>query len=155
MNIETVNQANLFFIFTINGIIIGIIFDSFRILRKSFHTSNIITYIEDALFWLISSLIVMYSVFRFNNGQFRAYMFIGIIIGIFIYMLLLSKTIINFSISIISVLKKLLVTILKIVVYPFRLFARYINKSFIYPVIKLFSKVNSNIKRFSKKIKKK
>ena len=41
------NQANLFLIFTINGILIGLLFDIFRILRKSFKTPDIITYIED------------------------------------------------------------------------------------------------------------
>ena len=35
------NQANLFLIFTINGILIGLLFDIFRILRKKFKTSNL------------------------------------------------------------------------------------------------------------------
>ena len=41
------NQAYLFLIFTINGILIGFLFDIFRILRKSFKTNDLITYIED------------------------------------------------------------------------------------------------------------
>ena len=40
-------QAYLFLIFTINGIIIVLFFDIFRILRKSFKTSDIITYLQD------------------------------------------------------------------------------------------------------------
>ena len=52
------NQANLFLIFTINGILIGLLFDIFRILRKSFKTPDIITYIEDFFFWLITGLIL-------------------------------------------------------------------------------------------------
>ena len=39
------NQAYLFLIFMVNGIIIGILFDFFRILRKSFKTADLITYI--------------------------------------------------------------------------------------------------------------
>ena len=39
------NQAYLFLIFTIDGFLIGLIFDFFRILRKEFKTSNIVTYI--------------------------------------------------------------------------------------------------------------
>ena len=53
------NQANLFLIFTINGILIGLLFDIFRILRKSFKTPDIITYIEDFFFWLITGLILL------------------------------------------------------------------------------------------------
>lgn len=50
------NQAELFLIFTINGILIGLLFDFFRILRRSFKTKDIITYIEDILFWILTRL---------------------------------------------------------------------------------------------------
>lgn len=56
------NQANLFLIFTINGIVIGLLFDFFRILRKSFNTNDIITYIEDILFWILAR----FYIFIFN-----------------------------------------------------------------------------------------
>lgn len=50
------NQANLFLIFTINGVIIGLLFDFFRILRKSFNTKDFVTYIEDILFWILTRI---------------------------------------------------------------------------------------------------
>ena len=43
----TENQAYLFLIYCLCGIIIGIFFDIFRILRKSFKTNDFVTYIED------------------------------------------------------------------------------------------------------------
>ena len=46
------NQAYLFFIFTMNGILIGLLFDFFRISRKVFKTNDVMTYIEDVLFWI-------------------------------------------------------------------------------------------------------
>ena len=58
-----INQASLFLIFVINGIIIGLVFDIFRILRKSFKTSDIITTIEDILFWIITGIIILYSIY--------------------------------------------------------------------------------------------
>lgn len=58
------NQANIFLIFTINGVIIGLLFDFFRILRRSFNTKDIITYIEDILFWILT---------RFYNFIFYIY----------------------------------------------------------------------------------
>ena len=59
------NQAYLFLIFTINGIIIGLLFDFFRISRKVFNTKDVVTYIEDVLFWILSGAIVLYSIFVF------------------------------------------------------------------------------------------
>ena len=48
------NQAYLFFIFIVNGILIGLLFDFFRIARKVFRTNDIITYIQDILFWILT-----------------------------------------------------------------------------------------------------
>ena len=128
MNVDAINQVYLFLIFIINGILIGIIFDIFRILRRSFKTSNLVTSLEDVLFWIISALLIMYSIFKFNNGQFRLYIFIGIFLGIAIYMLFFSKYIIKISVKIIAIFKKILSFLFKIFYYP-------INK--IYTVIKL------------------
>ena len=85
------NQANLFLIFTINGILIGLLFDIFRILRKSFKTSDIITYTEDLIFWILTGLLLLYSIFTFSNGEVRFYMFLAVFCGCLIYMLLFSK----------------------------------------------------------------
>ena len=127
MNVETINQAYLFLIFILNGILIGVTFDVFRILRKSFNTPNFVTYIEDTLFWIISAIIVMYSLFIFNNGQFRAYIFVGILLGIAIYMLFFSKIVVKVSVKIISVVKTGVIFVLKIILYPIKILYKLIK----------------------------
>lgn len=151
MNADTINQAYLFLIFLLNGIFIGITFDIFRILRKSFNTPNFITYIEDILFWIISALIVMYSLFVFNNGQFRAYIFIGILLGIAIYMLFFSKIIINISVKIILFIKKIVLFGLKIIAYPINLVYKFINIILIKPIIKISTNFYNSLAKFKKK----
>ncbi len=148
MNVETINQAYLFLIFILNGILIGTVFDVFRILRKSFNTPNFVTYIEDILFWIIAALIIMYSLFVFNNGKFRAYIFIGIFLGIAIYMLFFSKFIVNISVKIISFVKKIISVIYKIVSYPISILYKIIIK----PLFLIFTKAFNNIAKFAKKI---
>lgn len=108
-----INQAYIFLIFTIEGIIIGLLFDFFRILRKSFKTSNILTYIEDILFWTITGIIMMYTIYIYCNGEIRWYMFIGIGIGVTIYILTVSKYVIKVTVNIINVFKKITIIILK------------------------------------------
>ena len=102
-----INQAYLFLIFTINGFIIGFIFDFFRILRKSFKTPNIVTYIEDICFWILTGYLLLYSIFVFNNGEIRIFMFLGICIGIILYMLILSKYLIQINVYIIKIFKNI------------------------------------------------
>ena len=73
------NQIYLFLIFIVNGILIGLLFDFFRISRKVFKTSDKVTYVEDVLFWILTGFIVLYSIFVFNNGELRLFMFLGIL----------------------------------------------------------------------------
>ena len=108
------NQAYLFLIFTLDGFIIGFIFDFFRILRKSFKTSNLVTYIEDFIFWILTGILILYSIFTFNNGEIRFFMFIGIILGILLYILTLSNYTIKLNVYIIKILKNMTKNIIKL-----------------------------------------
>ncbi len=128
------NQVYLFMIFVLNGIVIGIIFDVFRILRKSFKTPNFVTDIEDILFWICATLIVLYSLFVFNNGEIRGYIFIGLFLGLAIYMLLFSKFVVKVSVKIIEVLTKILGEVFKFISYPVKIIIRFITKIFIIPI---------------------
>ena len=85
------NQAYSFIIFILNGLIIGLIFDIFRIFRKSFKTPDFITYLQDFIFWIIAGSILLYSIFKFNNGELRLYIFIGILLGVSAYILIFSR----------------------------------------------------------------
>lgn len=115
------NQAYLFLIFTINGIVIGILFDIFRILRKSFKTSDTITYIQDIIFWILTGLILLYSIFTFSNGEIRFYMFLGVFIGCILYMLMISKIFIEINVKFILILKKIIIKIFTIIIVPIKM----------------------------------
>ena len=124
-----VNQSYLFIVFTINGLLIGTLFDFFRILRRVFKTNDFITCLEDIVFWLFTGCLILYSIFKFNNGEIRLYMFLGIFIGILMYLLLLSKYIINVSVAVLTFFKKIISKIICICIYPFKF------------IIKLFKKI--------------
>lgn len=149
MNAVTVNQAYLFLIFILNGLLIGIVFDIFRILRRSFKTPNIITYIEDALFWIISVSIILYSLFVFNNGEIRGFIFIGLLFGIALYMLFISKTIIKIFVKIVTFIKNIIYTIFKIIAFPIKKVGKILSKT-----IKKFGNLK-NIKKSQKNLEKK
>ena len=141
------NQAYLFFIFIIDGILIGLLFDLFRISRKVIKTNNLATYVEDILFWILTGLIILYSIFVFNNGELRLFMFLGIILGAFIYMLFISSYFIKINMKIVNLLK----SILKVLCIPINFVLKILRKTFIRPITFLFINVrksftNSTIK---------
>lgn len=147
------NQAYLFLIFTINGIIIGLLFDIFRILRKSFKTSDVMTYIQDILFWILTGFILLYSIFTFSNGEIRFYMFLGVFLGCLIYMLLFSKYFIKINVKIILVLKKIIGRIILIIIFPINIIIRFIKKIFFKPINFITINIKKSKSNCQKKIK--
>lgn len=139
------NQAYLFLVFLLNGFLIGVLFDIFRILRKTFKTNDFITYMQDILFWLLTGFIVLYSIFKFNNGELRNFIFIGIFIGISIYLLVFSKTFIKVNLIVINIIRRI---IFYIIIIPFKLILRISKKIIFKPVsfiIINFRKTLSNL----------
>ena len=69
MNALLLSQFNTVFIFFLTGICIGLLFDFFRIQRKVLKTCDFITYIQDILFWILAGFVILFSIFKFNNGE--------------------------------------------------------------------------------------
>lgn len=132
------NQAYLFMMFIVNGVLIGFLFDIFRILRKTFKTNDIITYIEDISFWILTGLLTLYFVFYYNNGEIRFYIFLGIILGILVYILTISKYIIKFSVTIINFVKDTISKVIKFVFYPLKLVINFLRKLLFRPISFIF-----------------
>lgn len=143
------NQAYLFMIFIINGVLIGFLFDVFRILRKTFKTKDIITYIEDISFWILTGLLTLYFIFYYNNGEIRFYIFLGIILGILIYILTISKYIIKFSVTIINFIKDIINRIIKFVFYPLKVIINFLRKLLFRPISFICINIRKNFTKSS------
>lgn len=141
------NQTYLFIVFTIVGIIIGILFDIFRILRKSFKTKDIVTYMEDILFWILTGIIILFSMYKFSNGELRFFMIIGIIMGTLMYMITFSRYVIKISVFIIKIIKT-------IIVYPVKVVEKILKKIIIRPIFIICINFKKNFINFVKKNKK-
>lgn len=150
MNEVIANQAYLFLIYTISGILIGIFFDIFRILRKSFKTLDLFTYIEDFIFGIITGIFLIFMLFGFNGGQLRLYIFIAIILGLLIYMTTISKYFIKISVKIIVTIKNIITKIIYIIVYPIKKLILFIRKYILKFILKPFRILTINIKNIIK-----
>lgn len=139
------NQAYLFAVFVINGFLIGLLFDVFRILRKTFKTNDLATYIEDILFWVITGIMTLAFIFYFNNGEIRFYVFLGIILGVLIYILTISKYVISVSVKIIKYIKNILATVIKILEYPLEIAWKTLNKIIFKPFFFIFINIRKRI----------
>ncbi len=150
------NQALIFIVFTFTGILLGILFDFFRVFRRTFNTIDIITYLEDILYWILAGIIVLYNIWFFNNGEIRFFMIIGIVMGAIIYSLLFSPILIKIETMILTKLKYIIMFFYKIIIIPIEkiinFFAFYTSKINI-----IAKKQNNKLSKISilKKIKNK
>lgn len=103
------SEFSVFLAFVLIGIVISFIFDFFRILRRVYKTPDFITILEDIAFWLISGIILLLGIFVFNNGNIRAYLFLGLFSGICIYIVFVSKTIMRVGTNIFQIFNKIFV----------------------------------------------
>ena len=157
MYANNLEQLISFIYFIIVGIVLSVIFDIFRILRRTIKTSDIITNMEDILFCVITGIIVLLSTFYFNDGQLRIYIFIGIILGITFYMIFISKYFIKINVAIINFIKKILYLLIKPFIFLLNFTKRLIFNpiSFIIINMKYFTLKNlQKIKKVTKKEKK-
>lgn len=125
MNALLLSQFNTIFIFFLTGICIGLLFDFFRIQRKVLKTCDFITYIQDILFWIVSGLIIIFVIMKYTNGEIRIYMVLGIILGILIYFLIISKYIMKIFVCILSFLLNIIGKLL----FPIKKIYKIIKKS--------------------------
>lgn len=139
------NQLLNLFLFIVTGITIGILFDIFRIIRRSFKTPDFITYIEDIIFWILTGFILLFTIFTFNDGEIRIYIFIGLILGLIVYLLTLSKYFIKVSVSIICFIKK-------IIYYPIHVIYTFIRKFIFRPFLFVFDSISKKISKVVKKL---
>lgn len=149
MQPQILEQLYSFFIFILVGFLVGLLFDMFRISRKTFKTSDIVTSIEDIAFWILAGLLVIFSLFKFNNGDIRIYIIISLIIGISIYMLVFSKVIINTLVKIITFIKNVISGIIKVLSYPINLIIK-IFKFIFKPIKKLRYNLTNKVKNMLK-----
>ena len=156
MSTESMSQFNLFIQFIMVGIIIGIIFDIFRIIRKCFSISDVHTYIEDILFGIITSLLLIYLLYIYNQGRVRLYMFIALSLGLIVYFNTISKYFIKIQVIIVSFIKKATKAIINIVLWPVQkiieIFNNKINKHFKVFIINI--KKIIDLKKYQKRQKK-
>lgn len=158
---ETLNFIKFIFI----GIIFAIIFDFFRAYRKYKKVNKSFVILQDIIFLFIIFLITTITMIYFLDSEIRIYHFLAVIIGISIYIPILSKHIIKVYISFFKVSHsiflfvllpiKLIKEISTKILQKTRKFVKYgCNKSK-YMVLNIYMKMKSLFKKIApKKLKK-
>ncbi len=147
------NDGIIFCLFILCGILSGVLFDFFKILRRSFGKKDGFTNFCDALFWTFFTAFFLWANFSLNDGKIRWFLFFSIFLGLFIYFLLFSKIFVFLGVFILGVLKKTVKFLLKILLSPLLFIAKKMKKAAVFvftPIINL-KKKGDKVKRFIKR----
>jgi spore cortex biosynthesis protein YabQ len=115
------SQFNLLIFSMLAGIITGALFDIYRVIRGFKVPNKIITLIEDTLFWIFTSIIIFIFLLNTNFAYMRGYVYLSIVLGIIIYIGLVSKHFLKLQYKTIKTLTKLVTVSFKLLLYPFKL----------------------------------
>lgn len=117
----SISQQFWLVVFSITaGLITGMLFDSYRLIRGFSNGNRIITFIEDTLFWIFTSVVVFAFLVYENYAYIGMYVYMCIAIGVYIYIKMISKFYLSSQYKIIKFLGKVLRVTKNLVLYPFQ-----------------------------------
>lgn len=91
MNSEIVYEINTFCKAIMLGVMWGVIYDILRVFRRVKKCKVLRMGIEDTVYWFIMSVILVVFLYHNNGGIIRAYVIIGIAMGMFLYELSIGR----------------------------------------------------------------
>ncbi|MFZ5354787.1 MAG: spore cortex biosynthesis protein YabQ [Bacillota bacterium] len=119
---ETVEFQSFVFMYTLyGGILIGIFYDIYRVLRGRRRSDKLFKSIFDAVFLLLILLIFVWAIFSSNYGELRAYVFIGYLVGFLLYEKILGRIAVGIFYYIKNTVIHFYKTSNSIILLPFRL----------------------------------
>lgn len=125
------------------GLIIGLMFDIYRIIRGFDSPKKGLTIISDLLFWILASVLIFTFFLYASDGYLRYNTFIGVILGTLIYALLISRWIIKSLKWITFYIIKLLRVLIFLILYPIKLIRYGIS----YISFELYGSLKEKIKK--------
>lgn len=109
-------QASVFLGALLLGVVLGCLYDFFRITRLAALLPALVILLEDLLFFIISSVILFSFLLRTLDGQVRYFILLGVVLGWAGYYLTLGRVVMAFSSAIIRFVRR----VLAIAFTPFR-----------------------------------
>ncbi len=88
-------QAIVFALTVAIGLLLGLLFDFYRVIRGRLHPGPLGTILGDLLFSLVATGVTFVLLIAGNWGELRLYVWVGFLLGAFSYHLLLSRSLVT------------------------------------------------------------
>lgn len=140
---ETIGQEAIFLgVAVLVGVLLFLLYDVLRIFRRIVPHGNLWIGAEDVIYWLVCTGTLFVMLYRENDGKGRGFAFGGVLLGMLLYFLLLSRYVVKINVVVWK-------TVLGVLARFFGIFFR--------PVIKIVKKITrffgKQLKKFWKAVK--
>jgi spore cortex biosynthesis protein YabQ len=119
LEVSVYNQAFVFICFILGGFTIGFFYSFLQVIIQVLG-NKAITFILDLFFWLSTAIIIFILVFITNNGELRWYEFLGALLGIILYNMLLGNIVKDILLKIFHIVRLVVYNLMIIVIWPFK-----------------------------------
>ncbi len=131
------SQVYAFSVTVLTGFLLGVFFDIYRVMQGVIRPRKIITHLGDLLFWIISTGFIFLLLLFGNWGDFRLYVFLGIGLGVLIYLRWFSRLTIKLLLAIIKTinyLNNLIISFIRYIIIAVLFPLRVIKNIIIIPI---------------------
>ena len=128
LQMDIMDEFYIFLIAINYGLILGAIYDFYRVFRYFSKPKKTLTAIEDLLFWLIMTIIIFNFLLKRTDGIIRGFVILGFIIGYIFYISVISKYSYVLLKRVFGLIFTVISEIIKIIIYPFKKVLRYFSK---------------------------
>ncbi|WP_133014604.1 spore cortex biosynthesis protein YabQ [Clostridium cuniculi] len=120
MPLDTNIQFSIILYALLAGILTGLMFDLYRIIRGSKIPKAIIV-VEDTLFWVLAAMVIFTFLLYTNYAFLGVYVYAFMLISLGLYMKFVSNKCIRFELEVVNGLGKAFRVIFKNIIYPFKI----------------------------------
>ena len=144
-SLEQTSPALFQFVLLVEAIVVGFglgfLWDFYRVLRLNIRPSLKITFFTDLLFWVLLTLVVLFLLIIYWRGEIHIYTYVGLALGYFLYLVLLSSFIQSFWQGIFRFLKIFNQKIVAFLKIPYSIVSRCVG------FLRYFLKIQKNIEK--------
>lgn len=118
MMISLMGQLRLIIFSLLSGIITGVFFDIYRLIRGFKNPNKILTIIQDLLFWTLTSIVIFIFLMYTNEGYINFYVYVCLILGVYLYLRLISESFIKLQYRSLKFNGRVVRVVWNVILYP-------------------------------------
>lgn len=124
------DQIWAFLLVTLLGVILGIVYDFYRVIRQIWRPRRWGTILGDALFWILSTIFAYGFLLYINWGEVRFYVFLALAGGLAVYFKTVSRPVGYILLRSYLGAAQVLSYVVRLILWPFRLLGRMLLMPF-------------------------